>query len=720
MKKKFLSIMLIVVMLIGVVAGIPMKANAASAMAASEELISLLKAFEGFIKYPVWDYSQYSMGYGSYCSPDEYEYYKTHGITEEEADSRLRSRVSNFSNAVNSFINTYGLTMSQQQFDALVCFSYNCGSRWTTDTKGNLHNAIKNGATGNDLLFALCIWSNASGVPHTGLIERRLREANLYLNGVYSKTEMPSNYSYVLFDPMGGKVDYRVQGYDTNIDTDIRVKMESTSVVAGVTYYFDGWYTASVGGEKVTVLDGSLAFGSKLYAHWKDARGNTVVHPSTVLGASVEVTVTTNNVNLRSGPGTNYSIIGKANQGDKFTITETEDGGVYLWGKYDGGWICLDYTNFEEVRPVGIPAVVRKDVLLGINQSADASSDIVGIYSGGEAISILEQVVVDTVIWGKTNLGWVRMEHVLLGNGEGNEQEKPVARWGTVTGNNVRVRSGPGTSHAIVGSKNNGDRLEILEEKSDGTRLWGKTTEGWICMDYVELDPVTPEKNYATEGRWAEVDGKWFFICTDGTAYAGWIAYKNNWYYTAADGVMQTGWVRVDGNWYYLNVGGIMCTGWVSWNGRWYFCNASGIMQTGWIQLGKDWYYLEPGGKLLTGWFLEAGKWYYSEAGGRMQTGWICHNDKWYYLADNGVMKTGWVDYKGGKYYTDEGGVMQTGWIYLSGKWYYLNVGGIMQTGWVLYNDNWYYLNSKGVMQTGWIKDGGRWYHLNAAGVLIS
>ena len=83
MKKRLLCALMAAVILFGIVAAVP-PARAASELTVSQELVDMLKKFEGFLKYPVWDNRQYSMGYGTYCSPDEYEYYKEHGITEEE------------------------------------------------------------------------------------------------------------------------------------------------------------------------------------------------------------------------------------------------------------------------------------------------------------------------------------------------------------------------------------------------------------------------------------------------------------------------------------------------------------------------------------------------------------------------------------------------------------------------------------------------------------
>ena len=65
---------------------------------------------------------------------------------------------------------------------------------------------------------------------------------------------------------------------------------------------------------------------------------------------------------------------------------------------------------------------------------------------------------------------------------------------GTVKVNDVlRVRSGPSTAYSVAGYLYNGDRVEVLEEKIVGSMVWGKTSNGWISMDYVVLDPVKEE-----------------------------------------------------------------------------------------------------------------------------------------------------------------------------------------------------------------------------------
>lgn len=530
MKKKCLCALLALVMVVGICTAVPFKTRAASDMTASQGLIDMLKAFEGFSKYPIWDNSQYSMGYGTVCYPEEYDYYIANGITQEEAEERLKKHVASFGGVVNRFIDKYGITMTQQQFDAVVSLSYNCGDAWFRETTGYLHTALKNGATGNDLLYAFSLWSKSASAVQHGLIRRRLAEANLYLNGVYS-TKKPANLSYVIFDTVGGSVNYCVQGFDVNTPAEIKVVIEPTHtvVVDGVThtYTFDGWYTAKNGGTRVTVLDGSLKEGSYLYAHWKDSQG-TVVEPPAPKPTPIDpvvVTVTGTEVNVRRGPGTAYDFISKVTKGTKLTVTETftSADGIF-WGKVgDSSWIALQYTDYDTVikDPGGSGSQLTGTVIvsdsLRIRSGPGTTYEVVGEYLGGARVIILEQKTVGAAVWGRTARGWISMDYVKLDSTQPTPPpttpptvppttpptvpptkppttppttpptKPPYQSWtGTVkVGDTLNIRSGAGTGYAIVGSLKNGDRVTVLEEKTVSGEKWGRINKGWINLQYV-------------------------------------------------------------------------------------------------------------------------------------------------------------------------------------------------------------------------------------------
>jgi hypothetical protein len=64
------------------------------------------------------------------------------------------------------------------------------------------------------------------------------------------------------------------------------------------------------------------------------------------LKGPVKIKVTGDCINKRSGPGTSYASVGYAYYGDELTVTQTYKADGHTWGKYSGGWVCLESTNF--------------------------------------------------------------------------------------------------------------------------------------------------------------------------------------------------------------------------------------------------------------------------------------------------------------------------------------------------------------------------------------
>ena len=62
----------------------------------------------------------------------------------------------------------------------------------------------------------------------------------------------------------------------------------------------------------------------------------------------VEYTVTTNYVNVRTGPSTGYDKVRQCNKGDKIYVYKTKKVKGVLWGKLEDGWICLKYAKKSE------------------------------------------------------------------------------------------------------------------------------------------------------------------------------------------------------------------------------------------------------------------------------------------------------------------------------------------------------------------------------------
>ena len=206
MTKRLLGLLVVLLIMLSVV-GMSVHAEEET-MTSSPALIEILKKREGFSKYPYRDNSQWSIGYGTRVPDGMLSYYQTHGITEEEAEQLMLKMLKSFETSVLKYANKHSISLQQHQFDALVSFSYNVGTSWMSEKTGNMNLAVQQGWTGSDFLYAICLWSK-SGSQYA-LINRRLYEANMYLNGLY---ESPYNHEkgffrYIFLEGGKGEVRY--------------------------------------------------------------------------------------------------------------------------------------------------------------------------------------------------------------------------------------------------------------------------------------------------------------------------------------------------------------------------------------------------------------------------------------------------------------------------------------------------------------------------------
>ena len=235
----------------------------------------------------------------------------------------------------------------------------------------------------------------------------------------------------------------------------------------------------------------------------------------------------TSQMNIRSSPSTEATVVGTLNAGDKVEINRREEVTGIDWAYIispEAGWIVMDYvemdipsqapsggdtntpgatapsnagttTGTEELNIKGVVTVNN----LNIRSEASQDGKIQGSYNKGDIVTILET----KNGWGRTNKGWVKMEYVntsgtttttpttgndsstttgssnVTGNGSTTVQFR-----GIVTAKELNIRASADQSADRVGSYTYGNRVEILEKSGS----WGRTSKGWISLNYVYQD----------------------------------------------------------------------------------------------------------------------------------------------------------------------------------------------------------------------------------------
>jgi len=152
--------------------------------------LSLIKSFEGvrLTAYKAVQTEKYwTIGYGHY-GPDVKQNMK---ITQAQADAYLKSDVARFEKAVNENVK---VPLNQNQFDALVSFTYNCGEgALQRSTLLELLNQGKYEAAANQF----DVWNKSSGKVLAGLVKRRAKEKELFLKDLPKEKVVKPNVEKV-------------------------------------------------------------------------------------------------------------------------------------------------------------------------------------------------------------------------------------------------------------------------------------------------------------------------------------------------------------------------------------------------------------------------------------------------------------------------------------------------------------------------------------------
>jgi len=189
--------------------------------------------------------------------------------------------------------------------------------------------------------------------------------------------------------------------------------------------------------------------------------------------------VTASELNIRSNPSTDGERVGSLKAGARVEIYEKSGN----WGRTKDGWISLDYVYQDGTTGKNTAKGIVTGDQLNVRSGPGTAYASVGSLKYGARVTILEQFTYNGTTWGCTKDGWIAMTYVFV-DGTKNDD----SQYGTVTGDELNIRSGPGTGYNSVGTLNEGDEVVIHFILEVGDTSWGNTDKGWICMDYVDLD----------------------------------------------------------------------------------------------------------------------------------------------------------------------------------------------------------------------------------------
>lgn len=167
----------------------------------------------------------------------------------------------------------------------------------------------------------------------------------------------------------------------------------------------DGWGRVNEGwiSMKYVSMDGGASVPNSNTNTNNNTNNNTVNNSGNAI-------VTTNNLNIRQGPGTDNAAVGKYNNGTRIEIVEQRDG----WGRTKDGWVSLTYVYMDGSTGEGSGSAVVTGRGVNVRSGPGTGYKVVGSVTAGDALTINAQFQVGNTKWGNIKNGWVCMDYVKM------------------------------------------------------------------------------------------------------------------------------------------------------------------------------------------------------------------------------------------------------------------------------------------------------------------
>ena len=201
---------------------------------------------------------------------------------------------------------------------------------------------------------------------------------------------------------------------------------------------------------------------------------------------------TTTAVNFREGASTSSRIIATVPAGT--TVIVTDGGGGWYRVIYNGteGYLSGDYVSYAKTMSGSFGTGTVSGTSVNIRNGASLDAGVIGAVNTGTQL----QVVGVSGGWYQVSYNggtaYISSDYLRLSGGSGSGSsggngggQQSGGASGTVKGDYVRLRTGPGTGYGILGSYNNGTALTILGTDSGWTKVSVGGLTGYIRSDYV-------------------------------------------------------------------------------------------------------------------------------------------------------------------------------------------------------------------------------------------
>ena len=209
-------------------------------------------------------------------------------------------------------------------------------------------------------------------------------------------------------------------------------------------------------------------------------------------------------LNVRSGAGTSYSVIGSLKNGTSVEIVGTSGNWYKIKYGNDYGYVSKDYVTLNSSSNSNTgntsnsgstnntPATsttkgtVKVSDSLNVRSGAGTSYSVIGSLKNGTSVEIVETSGNWYKIKYGNGYGYVSKDYITLQNRS--IAENTITKEGTVVTVALKVRESNNFDSNVIGTIAMGQKVSVIEDDNEWGKISYKGIDGYILNEYIDFN----------------------------------------------------------------------------------------------------------------------------------------------------------------------------------------------------------------------------------------
>jgi N-acetylmuramoyl-L-alanine amidase len=224
--------------------------------------------------------------------------------------------------------------------------------------------------------------------------------------------------------------------------------------------------------------------------------------------SNLTVTISTDPLNVREGPGLSYRVVKQVKKGETFKLIKEENNWIQIKLSNNlNGWVANWLVEKEkEKETISNPSSLGTITVDGlrVRNGPGLNFQTIGHLNNGGQVSVLERNENWTKISSGEMNGWISSEFIIVENGQASNQNaetKPSYRpTAIVTVDSLNVRNAASLQSKVIGRLQKGERIEIISSTKEWVEFSFEGQTAWISSQFVEID-LNPNNQPNTDNK---------------------------------------------------------------------------------------------------------------------------------------------------------------------------------------------------------------------------